>query len=139
MGWYVEPESHTEYLALATFIELRSVWSLPRFEWYTQLVHRQLARTSGLIGYSFRGRFPYEYWTLSAWKGNRDLLAFMNAMPHGRVMAVFRPSFERFGSVRWKVNGAELPVAWSEGLRRLTAEMTGDQQVRPAVDGQTAT
>ena len=98
------------------------MWTLPRFEWYTQRVHWQLARTTGLMGYSFRGRFPKEYWTLSAWQGNRDLLAFMRAMPHARVMTVFPSFMERFGSVRWKVKGSALPLAWSEGLRRLHAE-----------------
>jgi hypothetical protein len=43
---------------MATFIELHSIRNLPRFEWYTRLVHRQLGRTPGLIGYSFRGQFP---------------------------------------------------------------------------------
>src|SRR5262249_50495789 len=46
--WYAEPAADRDYLAMATFIELGSVWNLPRFEWYTLRVHRQLARTPGL-------------------------------------------------------------------------------------------
>ena len=130
--WYADPEQEAEYLALATFIQLRSVWSLPRFEWFTQRVHRQLARTPGLIGYSFRGRLPKEYWTLSAWESNRHLLAYIRAMPHARVMTVFPSSMERFGSVRWKVKGSDLPPAWSEGLRRLHEEMVSDPTARRA-------
>jgi hypothetical protein len=56
--WYTDPDPDEVYLAMATFIELRSIWNLPRFEWYTQRVHRQLGRTPGLLGYSFRGEFP---------------------------------------------------------------------------------
>ena len=126
--WYADPQQEAEYLALATFIQLRSVWSLPRFEWFTRRVHRQLARTPGLIGYSFRGRFPKEYWTLSAWESNKHLLAFMRAMPHARVMTVFPSSMGRFGSVRWKVKGWELPPTWSEGLRRLDEGMVSPQK-----------
>lgn len=60
------------------------------------------------MSYSFRGRFRKEYWTLSAWQGNRDLLPFIRAMPHARVMTVFPSFMERFGSVRWKVKGSAL-------------------------------
>jgi hypothetical protein len=117
--WYIDPQPDGEYLALATYIQLRSVWGLPRFEWYTQRVHRQLGRTPGLLGYSFRGTFPKKYWTLSAWQTPRHLLDFIRTMPHARVMEVLPGSFERFDSVCWKVDGSALPLDWVEGLRRL--------------------
>jgi hypothetical protein len=71
---------------MATLIELGSIRSLPRFEWYTQRVHRQLGRTPGLIGYSFRGEFPLRYWTLSAWEDGRALNGFVKAGKHRTVM-----------------------------------------------------
>ena len=117
--WYAEPDPNSQYLAMATIIELRSVWNLPRFEWYTRRVHRQLARTPGLLGYSFRGRFPLRYWTLSAWEDGRALHGFVKVVPHETVMTVLPRTMQTFRHVHWKVAGADLPLAWAEGLRRL--------------------
>jgi len=120
--WYADPEPDGVYLAMATFIELGSMWGLPRFEWHTLRVHRQLDRTPGLIGYSFRGRFPFRYWTLSAWENGRALNGFVKAGRHHTVMTALLPSMRDFGQVHWKVTGAELPLNWDDGLQRLTAK-----------------
>jgi hypothetical protein len=105
---------------MATFIELGSIRSLPRFEWCTQRVHRQLGRTPGLIGYSFRGQFPLRYWTLSAWENGRALNGFVKAGKHRTVMTSLLPGTRDFGQVHWKVTGAGLPLNWADGLHRLT-------------------
>lgn len=119
--WYADPEPDGVYLAMATFIELGFIRSLPRFEWYTQRVHRQLGRTQGLIGYSFRGQFPLRYWTLSAWESGRALNGFVKAGSHRTVMTSLLPIMRDFGQVHWKVTGAALPLNWVDGLQRLTA------------------
>lgn len=117
--WYGEPEPAGEYLAMATIIELRHVWNLPRFEWFTWQVHRQLARTPGLLGYSFRAQLPLRYWTLSAWQDGRALRGFVKAVPHEKVMAALPRAMKDFRHVHWKAAGAALPLAWAEGLQRL--------------------
>jgi hypothetical protein len=119
--WYADPEPDGVYLAMASFIELGSIRSLPRFEWYTQRVHRQLRRTPGLIGYSFRGQFPLRYWTLSPWESGRALNGFVKAGSHRTVMTSLLPIMRDFGQVHWKVTGATLPLDWVDGLERLTA------------------
>jgi len=119
--WYADPEPDGVYLAMATFIELGSIRSLPRFEWYTQRVHRLLGRTPGLIGYSFRGQFPLRYWTLSAWENGRALNGFVKAGKHRTAMTSLLPSMRDFGQAHWNVTGAALPLNWADGLQRLTA------------------
>jgi len=119
--WYADPDPDGDYLAMATFIELRSIRSLPRFEWYTQRVHRQLGRTPGLIGYSFRGQFPFRYWTLSAWESGRALNGFVKAGSHRTGMTSLVRVMREFQQVHWKVTGAALPLSWADGLQRLTA------------------
>lgn len=119
--WFADPDPDQDYLALATYIRLRSPWSLPRFQWYTRLVHRQLTRAPGLMGFSFRGVFPTRYWTLSVWESQQHLLGFVRARPHARIMRVLRASIQQFGSVRWQVTGSALPLMWAEALRRLEA------------------
>lgn len=119
--WYADPEPDDVYVAMATFIELRSIRNLPRFEWHTQRVHRQLGRTPGLIGYSFRGQFPLRYWTLSAWESGRALNGFVKAGSHRTVRTALLPIMREFGQVHWKVTGAALPLNWVDGLERLAA------------------
>ena len=103
-------------LAMATFLELGSVWNLPRFEWYTLRVHRQLARTPGLVGYSFRAEFPLRYWTISAWENGRALHGFVRAGTHRSVMAALPATMRRFRHTHWKVTGSGLPLAWADAL-----------------------
>lgn len=117
--WYAEPEPAGRYLAMATVIELRSVWGLPRFEWYTRRIHYQLARTPGLLGFSFRGRFPLQYWTLSAWEDGRALRDFVKVGTHDRAMTGLSRTMREFHHIHWKVDGGELPLLWADGLRRL--------------------
>jgi len=117
--WYAEPAADRDYLAMATFIELGSVWNLPRFEWYTLRVHRQLARTPGLVGYSFRGEFPLRYWTISAWQNGRALHGFVRGDPHRTVTAALPATMRRFRHTHWTVTGSGLPLAWPDALERL--------------------
>jgi len=117
--WYAEPATDRDYLAMATFIELGSVWNLPRSEWYTLRVHRQLALTPGLAGYSFRAEFPLRYWTISAWETGRALRGFVRAGAHRSVMAALPATTRRFRHTHWKATGSELPLAWADALHRL--------------------
>lgn len=117
--WYAEPQPDLTYLAVATVIELRSMWSLPRFEWYSRRVHRQLGRTPGLVGFSFQAQFPLRYWTLSAWEDGRALHGFLRAGPHQTVRTTLPPTIQTFQHVHWKVSGAAIPLAWADGLTRL--------------------
>lgn len=118
---FAAPSPDAEPVALVTFIELRSVWSLPRFEWYSRQIQRQLAGSPGLIGYSFRARLPRSYWTLSVWESSRDLLRFVRTKPHARVMGILPPHTRRFASERWRLTGPEPRVSWAEALGRLAA------------------
>lgn len=120
--WFADPEATRDYLAFATHLELRSALGLPRFAWYSLRIERQLARTQGLVGYSFRRQFPTRYWTMSAWESERHLLEFVRAMPHARVRRVLQPSRERFATARWHVSGSALPLAWTDALRQLDAK-----------------
>lgn len=143
--WYVDPVPDRDYLALATFIELGSVRDLPRFEWYTLRVHRQLARTPGLVGYSCRGQFPLRYWTLSAWESGRALYCFLKAGSHETVMAALPETTQQFRHVHWQVAGSALRwlgrmacTGWTAGTtparRRLERGVAGrEPEVRAAV------
>lgn len=117
--WYSEPDADRDHLALATYLQLASAWSLPRFEWHTLMVMRQLRRTPGLIGYSFRGDFPTRFWTLSAWVNGKALGDFVRDAEHNTAVRVTSPMMEKFEAKRWKVPADAIPLVWDEALQRL--------------------
>lgn len=120
--WFAEPEPDREYLALATYLELKSAFGLPRFEWHSLRVHRAMGRAPGLVGFSFSGKFPTRYWTLSVWESGRDLGRFVRAPIHAKAKSATTPLMARFDTARWKVAGQSIPPDWSEAKARLEAE-----------------
>ena len=117
--WFAEPDPEDEYLAMATVIELRTMWGLPRFQWHTTRIHAQLAGAPGLLGFSFKAQFPLRYWTLSVWENGRALQRFVKGEPHLITMTAIRSNMRSFQHVHWKVGGTAVPLGWADGLRRL--------------------
>jgi len=58
-----------------------------------------------------------QFWTLSAWKDEMALHAFVQHPPHVRIMtAITHMGETKFA--RWTVKGSELPLRWDDALRR---------------------
>jgi hypothetical protein len=109
-----------EYLAMATFLPLRSYRTIPRFLYLTSSVVRQLERTGGLVGYSLLAQPARKrFWTLSAWTDRRALNAFVREMPHLGVMGDLRPHMGPTRFTAWIVLGSALPISWQEATERL--------------------
>ena len=110
-----------EYLAMATFLPLRSYRTIPRFLGLTSSVVRQLERTAGLVGYSLLAQPARKrFWTLSVWTDRRALNAFVRQMPHLGVMGDLRPHMGPTRFTAWTVLGSALPISWNEATERLT-------------------
>jgi len=59
------PDSNGDFVALLSYLLLKSHWSVPPFFLYTAQVVEQLASAQGLLGYSVRARpFSKRFWTL---------------------------------------------------------------------------
>jgi len=116
---FADVHAGRDYVVLATVLELRSASTLPRFEWFSLRISRALSRSDGLVGWSFRGRFPTTYWTLSVWESHRDLLRFVRSPAHASAMRALAGRASRFGATRWSADAGELPPSWAEALRRL--------------------
>ena len=109
-----------EYLAMATFLPLRSYRRIPRFLALTSSVVRQLEGTRGLIGYSLLAQPARKrFWTLSAWADRRALDAFVRQKPHLGVMGDLRPHMGPTRFTAWTVLGSALPISWNEATERL--------------------
>jgi heme-degrading monooxygenase HmoA len=107
---------------MASSLPLRSLRATVRFFRFVRAIRRQLSNSDGLIGYSLWAKpIAKRYWTLSVWRDETSLAAFMRASPHREIMARLRPDMEATTFVRWTVKGSDTPVAWEDAVRRLDA------------------
>jgi hypothetical protein len=84
---------------------------------------RQVDTAPGAIGYSFRmDLFRLQLHTLSAWQDEAQLWAFVRADPHAAAAQAYRTGMRAPSVfVQWEAWGADLPLVWSEALRRQRA------------------
>ena len=112
-------EPQREYLALLSFLPVKSYWRLPAFVLGTVGVIKQLAAAQGLVAYSLLARpVSKHFWTLSVWEDETALKAFIHRPPHVRLMASLTPHMGQTRFTRWTVQGSGLPLRWDEALRR---------------------
>lgn len=113
------PDSNSDFVALLSYLPLKSYWRVPSFVFYTAQVMKQLASAQGLLGYSLLARpLSKRFWTLSAWKNEDTLRAFVQHPPHQNIMTALAPHMDKTKFVRWTVKGSQLPLQWDDALRR---------------------
>jgi quinol monooxygenase YgiN len=116
------PDGDSEYVVMASLLPLRRFRATFRFLSYVRAVRRQLRGADGLIGYSLWAKpLARRYWTLSVWKDQSALAAFMRDSPHAQIMVKLRPDVQSTRFVRWTTKGSDIPVAWQDALRHLDA------------------
>src|SRR5215472_11417311 len=107
-----------DYVALLTYLPLRSVWRIPLLLVHTARIRRQLRASPGVIGYSMRARLEaLRFWTLSVWEDEAALQAFVMALPHAAVMKTLAPHMGATRFARWTVKGSGLPLLWDDALK----------------------
>jgi hypothetical protein len=116
------PDPDGDFVALLSYLPLKSFWRVPQFLVYTMQVTRQLAAAQGLLGYSALARpLSKRFWTLSAWESEAALRAFVQHPPHVRLIIVLTPHMAETKFLRWMVKGSQLPLRWDDALRRFAA------------------
>jgi hypothetical protein len=115
--------SEQQYLALLSYLPLRSYRKIPVFFRFTLQINRQLRATPGAVGYSMRANmFSRRFWTLSVWESDRALLAFVGQERHGTVMKDLAPHVGATKFTRWKLLGSGVPPRWEDAVRRSVQE-----------------
>src|SRR5216684_770312 len=113
------PEPNGDFVALLSYLPLKSYWRVLPFFFYTTQVMKQLSSAQGLVGYSLLARpLSKRFWTLSAWKNEEALWAFVQLPPHVGIMAALASHMDKTKFVHWTVKGSQLPLKWDEALRR---------------------
>lgn len=116
------PDPNNDFVALLSYLPLKSYWRVPPFFLYTAQVVKQLASAQGLLGYSVLARpLSKRFWTLSAWNDEAALSAFVRCAPHVHLMAAIASHVDKTKFVQWTVKGSQLPLRWDDALRRFSS------------------
>jgi hypothetical protein len=107
------------YVALLSYLPLKSGWRIPWFMLHSAPITSQLRRSRGLLGYSLHMELmARRFWTLSVWQDEASLHDFVHAQPHARTMTAVAPHMGATRFVRWTIRGAEMPPSWEDALKR---------------------
>lgn len=125
----LRPEPDRDYIAVVTYLPLKSLWALPQLLYYLRGIRSQLRSSRGLIGYSvFSHVLAKRFWTLSVWDSEVDLVNFIHNQPHNEAMMVLRRFMGGTAFVRWVIRGSSVPPSWQEAWHGQTAIKTRDDR-----------
>ena len=119
----VAPDMNREYVALLSYLPLRTYSKIPAFFRYTLQIQGQMSKTPGAIGYGMRAKvLSRKFWTLSVWENDRALMEFVRHTPHGEAMKSIAPHMGATRFTRWKVPGSAVPPTWDDAMKRESKE-----------------
>ncbi|MEV5351735.1 DUF3291 domain-containing protein [Streptomyces sp. NPDC052693] len=114
------PPQGTEVHVFASRFETRTLWGALKFLAGTPAVWRQVRRSPGAYGATLRAKpFRRTFWTLSAWESKDALRAFARAGAHRPAARGLSPQMRDAAFTSWQASSEDLPISWSEALRRL--------------------
>jgi len=118
-----QADAGREYIALLSYLPLRSYLKIPMFARFCYRVHRQMVATPGAIGFAMRAKvLSRKFWTLSVWESDRALMEFVAKAPHGELMKAVAPHMGATAFTRWKILGSDIPPRWDDAIRRSVQE-----------------
>jgi hypothetical protein len=117
-----ESDPDRDYIAVVTYLPIKTLWGLAYFLYYTRRVQSQLKSARGLIGYSLIAHVVAKrFWTLSVWQDEIALIEFVHKHPHNQAMMVLRRYMAGTAVVRWSLKGSAVPPSWPEAMERSNA------------------
>ncbi|TQK42724.1 uncharacterized protein DUF3291 [Streptomyces sp. SLBN-118] len=109
-----------EVLVIGSRLVLRRAREILRFFVAARRIRRQVLAARGCLGMSMRAQpFAKTFWTLSAWRDQDALDAFVEAQPHEGAMRDFHPRLRDPVIIGWTVPRSALPVDWSDAVHRI--------------------
>jgi quinol monooxygenase YgiN len=116
-------ENGREYVALLSYLPLRSYAKIPAFLRFTLQIQRQMRETPGAVGYALRAKIlSRDFWTLSVWEDDHALMDFVGKVPHAEAMKSMAPHMGATRFTRWKLQSSAIPPSWDEAMRREAQE-----------------
>lgn len=103
-----------------TRLRLRSPRFLLHFIWMTLLIRLQLKRANGNLRVKLLRDRNAAFWTLTSWKDEHSMRAFMMSGAHRRVMPKLLNWCDEAALAHWTQETPELPD-WPEAHRKMVS------------------
>lgn len=117
----IEPEHDKDYVAVVTYLPLRSFLNFPNFFKHVELVQKQLHQSHGVIGFKLRADiFTKKTYTISVWEDMKSYKNFVTSGEHKDIMAQV-PDYlgEDRKFVTVFIKGSEYPPSWEWVMKML--------------------
>jgi len=117
----IDPEPDTDYLAVITFLPIKSYLSFSTFFTDVGKIQNQLQKSYGLVGFKFRvDLLSKKTYTLSVWEDAKSLRNFITSDAHKETMAKV-PQYLGDGRkfVTVFIKGSDFPPSWDWALKLL--------------------
>ncbi|MFI7012647.1 DUF3291 domain-containing protein [Streptomyces sp. NPDC050164] len=115
------PPRDTEVHVFASRFETRTLWGALKFLAGTPAVWRQVRRSPGVYGATRKAKpLRRTFWTLSAWESKAALDDFTRSGAHRPAARGLAPQMADATFTTWQARSDDLPLSWSEALRRLS-------------------
>jgi len=123
---FATPREGKDYVALLSYLPLKQYRMIPKFLRLSRETQKQLAKSSGLVGYTVGAEFlSRRFWTISVWEDRQSLIDFVHEIPHSRIMQVLVPHMGKTGFAEWTVRSAEISVRWADAKRHMAGIVGG--------------
>ena len=121
-----------------TRARVRSIWFMVPFGLSTQGVIGQAMQAEGFLGGALLPDRRWTFWTMTAWRDEDTMNAFVMTDPHRAAMPKFAAWCDEASVVHWEQPQATLP-RWPEVDSRMRREGRPLKLRRPNPDHQTMT
>ncbi|HEY7843497.1 MAG TPA: hypothetical protein VID30_07460 [Bradyrhizobium sp.] len=108
------------YFVSATRFTYRSLRTMPLVYWHGLKLRRSWPAVDGAVGLSIMSDLATRTtYTVSVWRSEAVLLAWVRSSAHARLMRAFRARLRSSAADSWQTDHFELRQAWREAMRRV--------------------
>ena len=104
-----------------TRLRLRSVRFLPAFFFHTLRSQSQAKRADGVLSVKVGNAAQLAFWTLTVWRDEAAMRAFMVSGPHKTAMPKLMEWCDEASVTHWNQDSADAP-SWAVAHQRMVAE-----------------
>ena len=120
-------------LISVTRFRSRSVVFLPLFALHANRSMGQARKADGLLSGAVQRQTDGSFWTVSVWRDERAMHAYVASGPHRSAMPHLRDWAIEASVVRWMADSPALP-SWDEAARRMREEGRSSKLRHPGPD-----
>ncbi len=106
------------FVVSVTRFRVRSLRFLPFFLIHAQRCLAQIRRSDGYVAGALRHDRDRAYWTMSVWRDEAALLAYVTGGAHRDAMPKMSEWGDEASTVRWVQDSGKLPF-WPEAIERM--------------------